>query len=224
MLLHVELLSFPPPKASCIFFHPQILGNSNQLYLKSVTQADAGLYVCKAIVPRIGVGEREVALVVNGERKQGNPLTNWAQLQVAAALSGPSQRRGEAADHFSWPSWVFVCLGLLTPFLSFLHVFPGPPIISSDSIQYAVRGDRGKVECFIGSTPLPDRIVSPEGSVKILAWSRMYLGLLKETRLAGRWVDVKSCFLFSLEGLGLEGEHLGDGDLGALHRRAEQHA
>nr|XP_020653955.1 LOW QUALITY PROTEIN: kin of IRRE-like protein 1 [Pogona vitticeps] len=76
-----------------------VLSNSNQLYLKSVTQADAGQYVCKAIVPRIGVGEREVALLVNG-----------------------------------------------------------PPIISSDSVQYAVRGDRGKVECFIGSTPLPDRI------------------------------------------------------------------
>lgn len=44
--------------------------------------------------------------------------------------------------------------------------FPGPPIISSHSVQYAVRGDRGKVECFIGSTPLPDRIVSPEGTVK----------------------------------------------------------
>ncbi|XP_053133781.1 kin of IRRE-like protein 1 isoform X3 [Hemicordylus capensis] len=76
-----------------------VLSNSNQLYLKSVTQADAGQYVCKAIVPRIGVGEREVALFVNG-----------------------------------------------------------PPIISSESVQYAVRGDRGKVECFIGSTPLPDRI------------------------------------------------------------------
>ncbi|NXO73240.1 KIRR1 protein, partial [Phainopepla nitens] len=39
-----------------------VLSNSNQLYLKSVTQADAGQYVCKAIVPRIGVGEREVTL------------------------------------------------------------------------------------------------------------------------------------------------------------------
>ncbi|KAJ6652410.1 hypothetical protein lerEdw1_011528 [Lerista edwardsae] len=76
-----------------------VLSNSNQLFLKSVTQADAGQYVCKAIVPRIGVGEREVTLFVNG-----------------------------------------------------------PPIISSESVQYAVRGDRGKVECFIGSTPLPDRI------------------------------------------------------------------
>uniref|UniRef100_A0A8C5IFT7 Kirre like nephrin family adhesion molecule 1 n=1 Tax=Junco hyemalis TaxID=40217 RepID=A0A8C5IFT7_JUNHY len=78
---------------------PQVLSNSNQLYLKSVTQADAGQYVCKAIVPRIGVGEREVTLFVNG-----------------------------------------------------------PPIISSEPVQFAVRGDRGKVECFIGSTPPPDRI------------------------------------------------------------------
>ncbi|XP_030821293.1 LOW QUALITY PROTEIN: kin of IRRE-like protein 1 [Camarhynchus parvulus] len=76
-----------------------VLSNSNQLYLKSVTQADAGQYVCKAIVPRIGVGEREVTLFVNG-----------------------------------------------------------PPIISSEPVQFAVRGDRGKVECFIGSTPPPDRI------------------------------------------------------------------
>lgn len=45
-----------------------MLSNSNQLYLKSVTQADAGQYICKAIVPRIGVGEREVTLYVNGEQ------------------------------------------------------------------------------------------------------------------------------------------------------------
>nr|XP_021397852.2 kin of IRRE-like protein 1 [Lonchura striata domestica] len=78
---------------------PQVLSNSNQLYLKSVTQADAGQYVCKAIVPRIGVGEREVTLFVNG-----------------------------------------------------------PPIISSRPVQFAARGGRGSVECFIGSTPPPDRI------------------------------------------------------------------
>ncbi|XP_078526371.1 kin of IRRE-like protein 1 isoform X2 [Lissotriton helveticus] len=76
-----------------------VLSNSNQLYLKSVNQKDAGQYICKAIVPRIGVGEKEVALYVNG-----------------------------------------------------------PPIISSEPVQYTVRGDRGKVECFIGSTPPPDRI------------------------------------------------------------------
>nr|XP_033779908.1 kin of IRRE-like protein 1 isoform X2 [Geotrypetes seraphini] len=76
-----------------------VLSNSNQLYLKSVTQSDAGQYICKAIVPRIGVGEREVSLFVNG-----------------------------------------------------------PPIISSEIMQYAIRGDQGKVECFIGSTPTPDKI------------------------------------------------------------------
>ncbi|NXC78036.1 KIRR1 protein, partial [Anhinga anhinga] len=50
-----------------------VLSNSNQLYLKSVTQADAGQYVCKAIVPRIGVGEREVTLFVNGECASPSP-------------------------------------------------------------------------------------------------------------------------------------------------------
>lgn len=43
-----------------------VLSNSNQLLLKSVTQADAGTYTCRAIVPRIGVAEREVPLYVNG--------------------------------------------------------------------------------------------------------------------------------------------------------------
>ncbi|PKU28687.1 kin of irre-like protein 1 [Limosa lapponica baueri] len=55
-----------------------VLSNSNQLYLKSVTQADAGQYVCKAIVPRIGVGEREVTLFVNGEPP--TPLTLYQTL------------------------------------------------------------------------------------------------------------------------------------------------
>ncbi|XP_075875758.1 kin of IRRE-like protein 1b isoform X2 [Nelusetta ayraudi] len=77
-----------------------VLSNNNQLYLKSVSQADAGQYVCKAIVPRIGVGETEVTLTVNG-----------------------------------------------------------PPIISSDPVQYAVRGERGEIKCYIASTPPPDKIV-----------------------------------------------------------------
>ncbi|KAK1879748.1 Kin of IRRE-like protein 1 [Dissostichus eleginoides] len=66
----------------------------------SVSQADAGQYVCKAIVPRIGVGETEVTLTVNG-----------------------------------------------------------PPIISSDTVQYSVRGERGEIKCYIASTPPPDKIV-----------------------------------------------------------------
>ncbi|XP_063043617.1 kin of IRRE-like protein 1a [Engraulis encrasicolus] len=77
-----------------------VLSNSNQLHLKSVSQADAGQYVCKAIVPRIGVGETEVTLTVNG-----------------------------------------------------------PPIISSDAVQYAARGERGEVKCYIASSPPPDKIV-----------------------------------------------------------------
>ncbi|XP_026781509.3 kin of IRRE-like protein 1b isoform X1 [Pangasianodon hypophthalmus] len=77
-----------------------VLSNNNQLYLKSVSQADAGQYVCKAIVPRIGVGETEVTLTVNG-----------------------------------------------------------PPIISSEPVQYAVRGEKGEIKCYIASTPPPDKIV-----------------------------------------------------------------
>ncbi|KAJ8409811.1 hypothetical protein AAFF_G00218700 [Aldrovandia affinis] len=76
-----------------------VLSNNNQLYLKSVSQSDAGQYVCKAIVPRIGVGETEVTLTVNG-----------------------------------------------------------PPLISSEPVQYAVRGERGEVKCYIASTPPPDKI------------------------------------------------------------------
>lgn len=49
----------------CLYF--QVLSNNNQLHLKAVSQADAGQYVCKAIVPRIGVGETEVTLTVNGQ-------------------------------------------------------------------------------------------------------------------------------------------------------------
>uniref|UniRef100_A0A3Q4HN05 Kin of IRRE-like protein 1 n=1 Tax=Neolamprologus brichardi TaxID=32507 RepID=A0A3Q4HN05_NEOBR len=77
-----------------------VLSNNNQLHLKAVSQAEAGQYVCKAIVPRIGVGETEVTLTVNG-----------------------------------------------------------PPIISSDPVQYAVRGERGEIKCYIASTPPPDKIV-----------------------------------------------------------------
>ncbi|XP_066575332.1 kirre like nephrin family adhesion molecule 3, like [Amia ocellicauda] len=43
-----------------------VLSNGNTLQLKAVTQDDAGTYSCKAIVPRIGVAEKEVTLTVNG--------------------------------------------------------------------------------------------------------------------------------------------------------------
>lgn len=45
----------------------QVLSNENLLTLKSVRQEDAGKYVCRAVVPRVGAGEKEVSLTVNGE-------------------------------------------------------------------------------------------------------------------------------------------------------------
>lgn len=60
----------------------QVLSNNNQLYLKSVSQADAGQYVCKAIVPRIGVGETEVTLTVNGQL-----LFNYRAINSIADIS-----------------------------------------------------------------------------------------------------------------------------------------
>ncbi|KAF7242207.1 Kin of IRRE-like protein 3 [Varanus komodoensis] len=43
-----------------------VLSNENTLMLKNVHQEDAGKYVCRAVVPRVGAGEREVSLTVNG--------------------------------------------------------------------------------------------------------------------------------------------------------------
>lgn len=78
------------------------------------------------------MAEREVPLYVNGE------CPEWVRpIQQAHEAVGPRSDR---------PDWVFLPAG--------------PPIISSEAVQFAVRGDGGKVECFIGSTPPPDRIVS----------------------------------------------------------------
>lgn len=44
-----------------------MLSNKNTLTLKGVKQEDAGKYVCRAVVPRVGAGEREVSLTVNGK-------------------------------------------------------------------------------------------------------------------------------------------------------------
>ncbi|KAK7886672.1 hypothetical protein WMY93_026293 [Mugilogobius chulae] len=71
-----------------------VLSNSNTLQLKAVTQEDAGVYTCKAIVPRIGVAERDVTLTVNG-----------------------------------------------------------PPIITADATQHAIKHSKGKLECRVGSSP-----------------------------------------------------------------------
>ncbi|XP_037605290.1 kin of IRRE-like protein 3 [Sebastes umbrosus] len=43
-----------------------VLSNKNTLTMKAVKQENAGKYVCRAVVPRVGAGEREVSLTVNG--------------------------------------------------------------------------------------------------------------------------------------------------------------
>lgn len=62
---------------------------------------------------------------------------------------------------------IFVCLfSVFFIAATYLHApchflaNAGPPIISSDPIQRAVRGERGEVTCYIASTPPPDKIVS----------------------------------------------------------------
>ncbi|KGL78238.1 Kin of IRRE-like 3, partial [Tinamus guttatus] len=57
---------------------PQVLSNENKLTLKAVRQEDAGKYVCRAVVPRVGAGEREVSLTVNGP-----PIISSTQTQHA---------------------------------------------------------------------------------------------------------------------------------------------
>ncbi|XP_067826891.1 kin of IRRE-like protein 3 [Heptranchias perlo] len=55
-----------------------VLSNDNSMTLKAVAQEDAGKYVCRAVVPRVGAGEREVSLTVNGP-----PIISSTQMQHA---------------------------------------------------------------------------------------------------------------------------------------------
>uniref|UniRef100_A0A8D0ZWK1 Kirre like nephrin family adhesion molecule 3 n=1 Tax=Sus scrofa TaxID=9823 RepID=A0A8D0ZWK1_PIG len=55
-----------------------VLSNEKTLTLKTVRQEDAGKYVCRAVVPRVGAGEREVTLTVNGP-----PIISSTQTQHA---------------------------------------------------------------------------------------------------------------------------------------------
>lgn len=66
-------------------FLPQVLSNENLLTLKSVRQEDAGKYVCRAVVPRVGAGEKEVSLTVNGK------LYYWYVFHTNRARCTPTQ-------------------------------------------------------------------------------------------------------------------------------------
>ncbi|KYO44128.1 hypothetical protein Y1Q_0020596 [Alligator mississippiensis] len=75
-----------------------VLSNGNTLRLTAVTQDDAGTYVCKAIVPRVGVAHQEVTLTVNGppiiELDPGQPTVPGAQgrLECVVGSSPPPDR------------------------------------------------------------------------------------------------------------------------------------
>ncbi|XP_033013984.1 kin of IRRE-like protein 2 isoform X1 [Lacerta agilis] len=75
-----------------------VLSNGNTLHLKAVTQEDAGVYVCKAIVPRIGVAEKEVTLAVNGppiisaEPSQQTAVGTKARLECLVGSVPPPDR------------------------------------------------------------------------------------------------------------------------------------
>ncbi|OCT72299.1 hypothetical protein XELAEV_18035272mg [Xenopus laevis] len=55
-----------------------VLSNENTLTLRNVRQEDAGKYVCRAVVPRVGAGERDITLTVNGP-----PIISSTQTQHA---------------------------------------------------------------------------------------------------------------------------------------------
>ncbi|XP_046718026.1 kin of IRRE-like protein 3 isoform X2 [Silurus meridionalis] len=46
--------------------HGVVLSNENTFTLRAVKPEDAGKYICRAVVPRVGVGEKVVTLTVNG--------------------------------------------------------------------------------------------------------------------------------------------------------------
>lgn len=72
-----------------------------------------------------------------------------------------------------------VCCILSVFYFSLSHThLAGPPIISSDPVQFAVRGERGEVKCYIASTPPPDKIVSKKIShhenIQILSQRQLF--------------------------------------------------
>lgn len=101
----------------------QVLSNEKTLTLKTVRQEDAGKYVCRAVVPRVGAGEREVTLTVNGkpllmrrgwegaERARGTSVLGLASKGLSMVLGlastshlGPSSSSVHLLESVSKPS------------------------------------------------------------------------------------------------------------------------
>lgn len=206
-----------------------MLSNGNTLQLKAVTQEDAGTYTCKAIVPRIGVAERDVTLTVNGkkflkeQRKIISRLSIWGFFfyfkvtphyiknlyffklftllhYLTTAVSSylcssffffldflvVSKTKFPLllTPLYCLVGFFFACLNLYcffkTLFISFtfFHLPTGPPIITAEATQHAVKHSKGKLECRVGSSPPPDKIVSdPLICVAVCCHSLMLISL-----------------------------------------------
>lgn len=83
--------------------------------------------------------------------------------------------------------FAFICSDALRP--------PGPPIITADGTQHAVKHSKGKLECRVGSSPPPDKIVS-ELLISVsspvfylsLALLFLYLSLVTPCPTHMRWI------------------------------------
>uniref|UniRef100_A0A8C3STQ7 Ig-like domain-containing protein n=1 Tax=Chelydra serpentina TaxID=8475 RepID=A0A8C3STQ7_CHESE len=78
-----------------------VLSNGNTLHLKAVTQEDAGTYVCKAIVPRIGVADKEVTLAVNAPQPAPDRIMSAAVPRPPPSLP-PTDRARVSVSRQVW--------------------------------------------------------------------------------------------------------------------------
>ncbi|XP_066494870.1 kin of IRRE-like protein 1, partial [Tiliqua scincoides] len=82
-----------------------VLSNGNALHLQAVTQEDAGMYVCKAIVPRIGLAEKAVAVngppIIGAEPSLQTAVGAKARLECLVGSVPPPDRIA-----WSWGEWV----------------------------------------------------------------------------------------------------------------------
>lgn len=56
----------------------------------------------------------------------------------------------------------------------------GPPIITAEAMQHAVKHSKGKLECRVGSSPPPDKIVS-EPPIFVVCHPRLFESLRVNT-------------------------------------------